>query len=198
MGAHFRPGGAVPFLRVAPSELVDGHGDADALGASRRAELRERLCAAASHAERFRILEGALLPLAVDAASARRGPLVAHAVARLARGDATVRAVVAELGVSHRHFASVFREAVGLTPKVFARIQRFQRALAALDSTPPGGLRPSSNPRAAPDWAGLAYAQGYCDQAHLIREFSALAGCAPRELLRRRSAPLKDHHVLAS
>lgn len=180
MGAHFRPGGAFPFLCVGPSELADGH--ADALGGRRTEELRERLRAAPSHGDRFRILERSLLPYVVDARHAKSRPLVVHAVDRFVRGNASVRSVVAELGISHRHFASVFRDVVGMTPKVFARIQRFQRTLAAVDQRP--------------DWAGLAVTCGYYDQAHLIHEFSAFAGCTPCELLRGRSASLKDHHLL--
>jgi hypothetical protein len=62
MGVHFKPGGALPFLGAPPGALADAHADLEVLWGRRRAsELRERLCAAAAPARRFRILEKALL-----------------------------------------------------------------------------------------------------------------------------------------
>src|SRR5919197_3172086 len=62
VGVHFRPGGALPFLGVPPGALGDAHVDLATLwGRAAAGELRERLCAAATLPERFRILERALL-----------------------------------------------------------------------------------------------------------------------------------------
>ncbi|MFS2055915.1 helix-turn-helix domain-containing protein, partial [Variovorax sp. CT11-76] len=70
-------------------------------------------------------------------------------------------------GYSHRRFIALFRGAIGLTPKEYARVMRFDRALAlAADPARP--------------WAEIAVEAGYADQAHLSREFSALAGMAPQ------------------
>jgi AraC-like DNA-binding protein len=80
-------------------------------------------------------------------------------------------------GRSHRSFVELFRRAVGLTPKRYCRVRRFQRALAL----PRGSL------------GALALAAGYSDQAHFTREFRALAGLTPGEY--RRRAPERAHHV---
>jgi hypothetical protein len=72
---------------------------------------------------------------------------------------------------------------VGITPKRFGRVRRFQRFLAR-------ARRPG-----APDWAALAAACGYCDQSHLIREAVELAGVPPAEIHRLRGAPVKEHHL---
>jgi AraC-like DNA-binding protein len=64
---------------------------------------------------------------------------------------------------------------VGLSPKRLARIARFQHALAMLEEAEGRGCG-----------ARTAVACGYADQAHFIRDFTTLAGCAPGEHLLRR------------
>ena len=73
----------------------------------------------------------------------------------------------AEIGLSHTRFIRLFREAVGLTPKLFCRIQRFR---AVVERTA-GAV--------AIDWARVAATCGYFDQAHLIRDFQAFSGTSP-------------------
>jgi AraC-like DNA-binding protein len=91
------------------------------------------------------------------------------------RGGASIRDLVAASGRSHRHLAARFRSEIGLTPKAYARIVRFERAFARLQR--PAHLR----------WAEFALECGYYDQAHMAHEFRALAGATPREVLRRRA-----------
>jgi transcriptional regulator GlxA family with amidase domain len=78
--------------------------------------------------------------------------------------------VAAGVGLSPRQFERRFRAEVGLPPKLFCRIQRFQRIFQALESGPA-------------KWADVAVDCGYYDQAHLIRDFRAFAGETPVELM---------------
>jgi AraC-like DNA-binding protein len=182
MGVHFRPAGAWPFTRAAPGELSDGHVDVAMVWGSGAAELRERLCSAVTHRQRFELLERSLLAHALDGRGGRGE--VEFAVQCLAEPGASVRAVVASVGLSHRHFASVFREQVGMTPKLFQRVRRFQRAVALTQGRPPA------------DRAGLACRCGYYDQTHLIRDFREFAHCTPNEYVRQHSENAKDHHLM--
>ncbi len=84
-----------------------------------------------------------------------------------------ISSLAAELGCSRKHLAGRFRLQVGLPPKTVARMARFQGALALSTRT------------AAPDWAEIAAACFYADQAHLTREFGAFAGASPAAWLRR-------------
>jgi AraC-like DNA-binding protein len=84
---------------------------------------------------------------------------------------ANVNTVAAELGVSERHLRRAFRETVGVSPKEFAKLARFRRALRA------------AREDAEASWASVAVTAGYYDQAHLIAEFRAIAGVTPRTLL---------------
>ena len=96
-------------------------------------------------------------------------PLALQAAAKLSR--ANVNQVADDLGVSERHLRRVFRETVGVSPKTFAKLARFHRALrAAREQTHPG-------------WASIASAAGYYNQAHLIADFRAIAGVTPQALL---------------
>lgn len=61
MGVRFKPGGAFPFLGTPASELADAHVDLEALWGASARELDERLCAAKTTAERFSLLEKALM-----------------------------------------------------------------------------------------------------------------------------------------
>lgn len=180
MGVHFRCGGAFPFTRgTAPGELTSGHVDLGMLWGAAAFELREQLCAARSHAARFQLLERALL----EALEQRRvDARIQWAARRLSSGTERVQEVVASTGLSHRHFVSLFRDTVGMTPKLFSRVQRFQRTLAAFRKP------------AFVSWARLASDCGYYDQAHLIRDFSEFAASAPSQLLEGLADCVKDHH----
>jgi len=77
-----------------------------------------------------------------------------------------------------------FEQAVGLKPKTYARLRRFDRVLA----------RHAAEPDAS--WADIAAAEGYTDQAHLSREFRAFAGVTPGRY--RRLAPAAPRHLPVS
>jgi AraC-like DNA-binding protein len=179
LGVHFKPGGAWPVLGVPPGALADQHCNLEDLwGAADARRLREQLLECLPE-RRLLVLEAALNARC----SCRWQQHPACVVARnaLARG-ARVTEVAAASGLSARRLQTLFREQVGTTPKVFARICRFQRAFGKIQ-------------RAVPDWPQLAMDTGYCDQSHMIREFQEIAGSAPTELTRAPSVPVKENHV---
>jgi AraC-like DNA-binding protein len=188
LGVHFRPGGALPFFDLPISELFDHHVDLDTVWGRSSAELRERLISATRPIDKFRVLE-AILFARLRSASTQR-PVVRFAVDRLSRSGApAVRALSEEVGLSHRRFIEVFKTHVGLTPKLFQRVQRFQRLLAVARRAP------------TREWSDLALDGGFYDQSHLIRDFVELSGFSPAELsrhlqqLERRGVHLKRHHL---
>ncbi|MBA3548045.1 MAG: AraC family transcriptional regulator, partial [Nannocystis sp.] len=108
-------------------------------------------------------------------------PALRLAIAALER-DVPVAAVGEQLGLSPRRLIDVFAARVGMTPKRFARLRRFQRVLSAIS-----GARP-------PPWAELALQCGYFDQAHLIHEFRAYSGLHPTAYAAR--GPGGHNHVV--
>lgn len=132
------------------------------------AQVRERLREARDWPERFAVLDGALLRAARP--SGQVPPEVAWAWRALRRsgGALPVAELARETGWSARHLQDRFRRETGLTPKAAARVIRFDRARRLLAAASP-----------PPRLAELAVRCGYFDQAHLAREFRALAGLPP-------------------
>jgi len=111
------------------------------------------------------------------AAAAPAGQLLAlRAVAELeaSGGALRVETLADSLGVSRQYLAAQFRDHVGLSPKLFARICRFRSARAAALVTAPDHAGPHGH-----DWATLALDSGYFDQSHLIRDFQDFTGASP-------------------
>jgi len=79
-------------------------------------------------------------------------------------GNLRVSDLARQAGVGERHLERLFVEAVGLPPKLYARVVRYQRVRAALA-------------RGAKPGAALAQCFGYTDQSHLLRDLRSLSGC---------------------
>jgi AraC-like DNA-binding protein len=186
MGVHFRPGGAFPFLGTEASELTNAHANLADLWGRSGLKLRERLCTAPTSQRLFQIMEDALRDRLHNHSSCERQMKIALKMFAMGGTRASVRDVSQELGFSQRRFIQMFNSQVGLTPKVFCRIQRFQRARVLAEKLE------------TPHWAELAVACGYFDQSHLIKDFQEFAGSTPRiysvEQFRK-DARLKDNHV---
>ena len=132
--------------------------------------LLDRLSGVRDTIEAVAIMDGAIAErLARAEARDAQVPLALMAAERLV--NANVSAVAVDLGVSERHLRRVFREAVGMSPKGFARLARFRHALQIVREDRRLG------------WATIAAAAGYYDQAHLIEDFRAIAGVTPRVLI---------------
>jgi AraC-like DNA-binding protein len=110
---------------------------------------------------------------------------VAHVFRRLlaAGGTVPVAALTAEVGWSARYLTDRFRTEIGLKPKEAARVTRFDRARRRLVP----GVR----------LADVAAGAGYFDQAHLAREFRALAGCPPSQWLADEFDFVQAGHLIA-
>jgi AraC-like DNA-binding protein len=182
VGAHFKPAGAARLLGAPPGALANAHAGLDDLWGSREAsELRERLCAAPTARRRIDLLEQALIARLPDDPYPRRA--VTTAVEKLDQPGVNVGAVARDLGLSRRRFIEIFSEDVGMPPKRYSMVRRFQHALAmSLQGT-------------SADWARIAVVCGYYDQAHLCRDWAELTGVSPAELVRLRAVPAKDNHV---
>lgn len=172
MGVHFKPGGMAALLGLPVDELHNLQVPLDVLWGARAGELRERLMATRGAAAKFHLLEH-LLSAWLDRRR-RRHAAVDHALAAFGHGTRRIGDVVDETGLNSRRFIRLFSDEVGLTPKAFSRVRRFQRTVAVLHG------------RAEVDWADTAVACGYYDQAHMIHDFREFAGLAPGAYLARR------------
>jgi methylphosphotriester-DNA--protein-cysteine methyltransferase len=92
-----------------------------------------------------------------------------------------VSGVIDRIGLSQRRLIDLFHDQVGLTPKAFCRVRRFQRVLETVHRKP--GV----------DWAQVALDGGYYDQAHFIHDFQGFSGMTPATYLARATEHL--NHV---
>jgi AraC-like DNA-binding protein len=175
VAVRFKPGAAGAFLGLPLHELTDQRADIDLLWQRDETDrLAERLWSRPlPDRARLAILEQHLIDRlqrrSASAAAAPGARLVQAALAGLdaSAGQLRIDDLAERLGVSRQHLAAQFRDRVGLTPKLYARIQRFRRATDALRAA------------TAPDWPQLALECGYFDQSHLINDFQEFAGSAP-------------------
>lgn len=179
VGALLEPGAGTLLFGVPAEVLANQHTPLDALWGSDAGELFERLGEAPTPARRLEVLEDFLVERARGAGIS---PVVSFALSRIELGWSVTR-IVERTGYSHRHFLALFRGAVGLGPKEYARLVRFGRALDGL-------VEQAQRP------AEVAIATGFSDQAHFNREFRAFAGLTPGEYLAL--SPRQRHHVAVS
>jgi AraC-like DNA-binding protein len=187
------PLGARALLGLPAGELAGRDLAADDVLGGVAAELHERMRAAADWPARFAILDQVLLARAdLDQ---QVSPDIAEAWRLLVRSGGQIRAaeLADHVGWSPRYLQQRLRTETGLTPKAAARVTRFDRARRILQrqaasgtaSVPgsaaaAGGAAPTSaSGGAVVTLADVAAGCGYYDQAHLAREFRALAGCPP-------------------
>lgn len=163
MQIDFTPLGAYRFFGMPMRELSARTVALDQVGAFD--DLTDRLYHAPDWATRFAQLDRCVR-LRLAAARPPSATLV-WAWQKLVASDGLIRigALASEIGWSRKHLAERFAIEVGATPKTVGRILRFGAARRSIDG--------------ATSWADLASAWGYADQAHLIREFQALAGATP-------------------
>lgn len=175
IGVVFKPGGASPFFKCPANEFQEAHVPLESLWGAGAGDLRDRLLEAQTPADKFRILEQFLMHHAVRPLELH--PAVTYALSEF-QGVAhlkTISQVVNRMGFSARRFIQVFNESVGLTPKLFCRILRFQEVLRSLSD----GLEI--------DLAEIALNCGYFDQAHFIHDFQSFSGLNPTAYLAHRS-----------
>jgi AraC-like DNA-binding protein len=144
-------------------------------------ELVDRLTGADSWQERFAAVDHVLLrwlrPVSPSHAMAWawRSLVISH-------GGIRVHELAQDIGFSRRHFAECFARQFGISPKAAARVFRFERACRLFRHCPHRIV-------------DVAAASGFHDQAHLVREWHALAGCTPGQWILRELPFLQDYEI---
>jgi AraC-like DNA-binding protein len=172
IGAYFRAGRAAPFLRAPIAALTDTAVDIEGLWGARAlatelAELDEM--------GRIERLESVLLRRLAIGRPRAESVQVERLAARVVRqrGRETVDRMARDAGVSRQHLARLFKERVGVGPKLYARLARFQAGLVYAGAGP--GV----------DWAAAAVDLGYADQSHMIAEVREFSSLTPEALAGR-------------
>ena len=175
MGVVFRPGGARSFFEVPSHDFYNQVVPLDVVWGSQTAQLRDRLREVVTVGGKFQVFETALLQAMQRGAEERLAlhPSVQYALREFRRAPhiRTVIGVSGEAGLSRRRFSQLFREQVGIPPKLYCRLVRFREVVRQVAAGGPV------------DWADVALAGGYYDQAHLAHEFRDFSGMSPSSYL---------------
>jgi AraC-like DNA-binding protein len=174
VGAYFRPGRASRFFDIPLSHLADTAVAVGDIWGARGSPLSSRL-ADLNEAARIDCVESFLLAR-LRHRQQRTHSLdvegLAESVLRRA-GRVTVDGMARAAGVSRQHLSREFRERIGVGPKLYSRLARFQSLLA------------HASARAAIDWARVALDMGFADQSHMIAECRQFSGLTPQSLADR-------------
>ena len=136
----------------------------DVIGHDARS-LAQRLLDAPDRESRFTVLDDWLTRRFASAPVA--APAAVHAVHLLrARPDLDISEIARTIGWSRRHLSRAVERQLGVGPRSYRRLLRFQNATRLAQAATAG-------------WAGIAAEAGYADQAHLTREFREFAGLTP-------------------
>lgn len=174
IGIRFRPGGAYPFFGFPISELTESVTELDLIWGSLVDEIRSQLLELESRDERLLKLECLLLGQAKRSLEGNR--LISFAVHQLQHSPQflAIRDLANTIGITQKHLISQFERVVGLRPKSFARVCKFQKVVNLLEQ------------QQEVEWAAIASDCGYYDQAHFIHEFQAFSGLNPSAYLAKR------------
>lgn len=167
-----QPAALWSLFRVPASVVAELHCDAvDVLGAP-VVELGHVMAEAACFAERIRAAEAFLLRAANCSADDTAITVAASLLARRG-GKILIQDLAGYMHLSVRELERSFLREMGISPKRFARVARFQDALDARVGQPERS------------WLDIAISSGYHDQMHLVHEFESLSGLTPTVTVQR-------------
>lgn len=172
---RFRPGKAYPFLQLPCREIDNIVVEHDALLNQELADFREMLMAATTPEKKFAVAEGFLLRRMKNHFGIH--PAISYIVESIIANSCTttVSNIVQHTGYSHKHLLVLFAKYIGLSPKGFLRVMKFQQTIQQIERMQ------------HVDWVQLAHDCGYFDQSHFINKFREFSGFSPVRYLEAKS-----------
>lgn len=169
MVISFKKGMAAPFFPFPMNEIRDSVVDADLVWGSDFVDIRERMLETKDINARFRMMEVFLV--SKFASKKEVNPCVAFAVAEMSErpDEVNIARMNDRIGYSQKHFTEMFRKSVGVNPKSYLKIMRFQKAVRTIDGS------------TDIDWGRIAHECGFYDQAHFINDFKHFSGFTPEQ-----------------
>lgn len=167
---QFKPHGAFPFLHVPLSELNEKVVLAEKLFGESISAVHKQILEADSQKEKFERIEEWLLGLFSANESAPSGLI--DILENLTKApSANFSKLIEAYPNSQKHLIDQFKKYVGLTPKYFHRIQRFNEILKKIQG------------EETIQWSDIAYQCGFADQSHFIKEFKHFSGFNPKQYI---------------
>jgi AraC-like DNA-binding protein len=170
---NFHKGRSYPFVQMPLNELTDSVVDGDLVLTNEILDLREMILSSTLITQKFYIAENYLVKKFRNKLIVN--PFIEFAVNRIisSPGQLSIEEISNKVGYSQKHLIKLFKDKVGLTPKGFLKIIRFQKAIEEIAAAK------------EINWAGIAYESGYYDQAHFINDFKVFSGYTPTGYLQQ-------------
>lgn len=167
---QFTPHGATMFFETPLNEVTNQFVSLNDFSENTTAILEERIILAKTNMERVQIIESYLLK------SIRRKALdnfyrIEQVMnnTRKSRGKISIEQMCVISCLGKRQLGRIFQSSIGMTPKQYLKIIRFQNVLHTKQLNPEMSM------------TSLAYECGYHDQAHFIKDFKKITGVKPRQ-----------------
>ncbi len=172
---QFRRGRAYPFLNAPMFRLTNYVVDAELVLRQEILEIRGLMIEAQTPDEKLKILESALERCYLS--QLKENAFVDFALERIWHqpAQASIREVIGQTGYSQKHIIKLFKDYVGVTPKEYLKVIRFQKVIQQIESNV-----------SSINWPSLAYESGYYDQSHFISDFKAFSGFTPTQYMNER------------
>ncbi|MES1216781.1 MAG: AraC family transcriptional regulator [Bacteroidota bacterium] len=170
---NFHKGKAYPFVQMPLNELTDCVIDGNLVLSNDIMNVREMILSVSLITQKFYIVEKFLLKKFSDKLIVN--PFIEFAVNKIIEdpSQVSIEHISNKVGYSQKHLIRLFKDNVGVTPKGFLKIIRFQKAIQEIAATK------------KIDWTGIAFESGYYDQAHFINDFKAFSGFTPSQYLQK-------------
>ena len=168
---NFHKGKAYPFVQMPLHELTDSVVDGDLVLTNEIMNMREMILSLPAISQKFIYAEQHLLKQ--FGKRLEPNPFIDFAVTKILQSpnQITIKSLSNKVGYSQKHFIQMFKENVGLTPKAFLKITRFQKVIGEIETS------------TKISWSTIAYESGYYDQAHFINDFKSFSGFTPQQYL---------------
>lgn len=168
---RFNPAGAYPFFRNQLYDFTDSRVDYKSVSKNVEKELAAIFLSEKSLYEKIKHLDRFFLSRFGEW---RQNAVILNSLTSIfsAKGNMEIRKLAQDQYVSERHLHRMFKQWIGVSPKEFTRIIRFQNALR--------NVLLSDNV----NWTSLAMKSGYHDQAHFINDFKAFSGITPTQVVK--------------
>lgn len=166
---NFHKGKAYPFITAPLNQFTNLTVDGDLALPNTIYELRERILMCIHTEKMFQEIEHYFLNHSVSPLVTN--PFIDYSIHCITKTPApiTIEKLTQKIGYSHRHFIKIFSEHVGMTPKHYMKIIRFQKVIQIAES------------KAKLNWSDIAFQCGYYDLSHFSHEFKLFSGFSPKE-----------------
>lgn len=167
----FKPGAGFPLIRKSADSYSNKVVPAEEIFGESILELHSKLILPTSPKEKFLLIEEWLLNQFKE--NDFYTDIIQFAINAIENSPSQINIteLAKKTGFSQKQFIQLFKKYVGITPKQFHRITRFNEILSVVEN------------KEKISWTIIATDCGYFDQAHFIKDFQSFSGLNPKQYL---------------